>query len=143
MSFLFFFATSLQRAYMTWASLTLFSFSFTLAPPSFPHHPRNPSSLIPKELRAHSLLRPPFLYAPPSLPPACKPHPSHLPLHNNITKKKMEYPQQSQPITAVRVISAANGNPGPLGLFAFAVTTSKIKFLNCLPAPRRAIAHPV
>ncbi|GJJ75210.1 uncharacterized protein EMPS_07568 [Entomortierella parvispora] len=35
----------------------------------------------------------------------------------------MENPQQQQPMTAVRVISAANGNPGPLGLFAFAVTT--------------------
>lgn len=33
-------------------------------------------------------------------------------------------PEQSQQASAVRIIQPANGNPGPLGLFAFAVTTS-------------------
>ncbi|KAG0056305.1 hypothetical protein BGZ83_005672 [Gryganskiella cystojenkinii] len=35
----------------------------------------------------------------------------------------MDSQHQPLPMTSVRVISAANGNPGPLGLFAFAVTT--------------------
>jgi succinate-acetate transporter protein len=43
---------------------------------------------------------------------------THLPTYNT------NIPEPPQQASAIRIIQPANGNPGPLGLFAFAVTTS-------------------
>jgi hypothetical protein len=47
---------------------------------------------------------------------------THLPTYNTTN---IPMPELQQP-SAIRIIQPANGNPGPLGLFAFAVTTSTL-----------------
>lgn len=96
-------------------------------------HPSTPHLYIPHL---------PFLF--PLFPPSNNPQPPMSEFrHGSIsapTENTLAYPEKPiqrsvmpDQTSAIRIIQPANGNPGPLGLFAFAVTTSKHPFL---PLPR-------